>query len=139
MARRLSLASALLLLGGCSDAGRPDLLGREAALDADHTPDPDADRDAGASLDAEGWGELHPTWRQMTREGRWHEMGALVTDEMLERFAVVGEPKDIAEKLVARFGDWADRLSLMTTYLLAPEVASEIVSGVQRLTASRSR
>lgn len=89
------------------------------------------------ALDAEGWGDLHDTWRTMSREGRWQEMGALVTDEMLERFAVVGEPKDIADKLVARFGDWADRISLMTTYMLAPEVAAEIVSDMKSLTAQR--
>jgi hypothetical protein len=64
-------------------------------------------------------------------------MGALVADEMLERFAVVGEPKDIAEKLFVRFGDWADRVSLMTTYMLAPEVAAEIVSDMKSLTAQR--
>ncbi|MFW2387963.1 MAG: TIGR03617 family F420-dependent LLM class oxidoreductase [Polyangiales bacterium] len=89
------------------------------------------------ALDAEGWGDLHEPLKQMTREGRWMEMGAMVSDEMLERFAVVGEPKEIAPKLVERFGDWADRLSLMTTYQLAPQVASEIVTGVKSLTASR--
>lgn len=91
------------------------------------------------ALEAEGWGDLHPTLRQMTREGKWMEMGSLITDEMLERFAVVGEPKDIGRKLFDRFGDWADRLSVMTTYQLAPEVASQIVSDLKTLTADRGR
>ena len=91
------------------------------------------------ALDAEGWGDLHPTLRQMTRENRWLEMGQLITDEMCERFAVVGEPKDIAPKLVERFGPWVDRLSLMTTYKLDPEVASAIVSEVHELTARRGK
>ena len=90
------------------------------------------------ALEAEGWGDLHPTLRQMTRENRWMEMGALITDEMCERFAVVGEPKDVGPKLVERFGDWADRLSLVTTYPLDPDVAARIVSDVHALT-SRSR
>jgi probable F420-dependent oxidoreductase len=91
------------------------------------------------ALDAEGWGDLHPTLRQMTRENRWLEMGQLITDEMCERFAVVGEPKDIAPKLVERFGPWVDRLSLMTTYRLDPEVASRIVSDVHALTRGRGQ
>ena len=89
------------------------------------------------ALEAEGWGDLHPTLRQMTRENRWMEMGQLITDEMCERFAVVGEPKDIGPKLVERFGPWVDRLSIMTTYRLDPEVASQIVSDVRTLTAGR--
>ena len=89
------------------------------------------------ALDAEGWGDLHPTLRQMARENRWPEMGPLITDEMCERFAVIGEPKDIASKLVERFGPWTDRLSLMTTYRLDPEAASRIVSDIHELTARR--
>ena len=89
------------------------------------------------ALDAEGWGDLHPTLRQMTRENRWMEMGQLITDEMCERFAVVGEPKEIGPKLVERFGGWVDRLSIMTTYRLDPEIASQIVSDVKAHTATR--
>jgi probable F420-dependent oxidoreductase len=89
------------------------------------------------ALDVEGWGDLHPTLRQMTRENRWLEMGQLITDEMCERFAVVGEPKDIGRKLVERFGPWVDRLSLMTTYRLDPEIASQIVSDIHELTTGR--
>ncbi|MGB5192310.1 MAG: TIGR03617 family F420-dependent LLM class oxidoreductase [Polyangiales bacterium] len=89
------------------------------------------------ALEAEGWGDLHPTLHQMTRENRWLEMGQLITDEMCERFAVVGEPHEIGPKLVERFGGWVDRLSIMTTYQLQPEVASRIVSDVRERTASR--
>lgn len=89
------------------------------------------------ALEAEGWGDLHPTLRQMTRENRWMEMSQLITDEMCERFAVVGEPREIGPKLVERFGGWVDRLSIMTTYQLDPEVASQIVSDVKTLTDAR--
>lgn len=89
------------------------------------------------ALEAEGWGDLHPILRQMTRENRWMEMGQLITDEMCERFAVVGDPKDIGPKIVERFGRWSDRLSIMTTYRLDPEVASRIVSDIKRLTGTR--
>jgi probable F420-dependent oxidoreductase len=91
------------------------------------------------ALEAEGWGDLHPVLRQMTRQNRWMEMGTLITDEMCARFAVVGAPEEIGPKLVERFGAWVDRLSLMTTYPLDPEVASQIVSDVHTLTAHRGR
>ncbi len=89
------------------------------------------------ALEAEGWGDLHPVLRKMTRENRWLEMGELITDEMCERFAVVGEPTEIGPKLVERFGGWVDRLSIVTTYRLDPEVARKIVSDVKALTAGR--
>ena len=89
------------------------------------------------ALEAEGWGDLHPTLRQMTRENRWMEMVHLITDEMCERFAVVGEPQEIGPKLVERFGPWVDRLSIVTTYRLEPECASRIVSDIHSLTAGR--
>ena len=89
------------------------------------------------ALAAEGWGELHHDFRQMTRAGKWREMADLVTDDVLQRFAVVGEPKQIGRKLVDRFGHWADRLSLMTTYMLAPEVAARIIADVKALTLER--
>lgn len=91
------------------------------------------------ALEAEGWGDLHPVLRRMTRENRWMEMGQIITDEMCERFAVVGPPEEIGPKLVERFGGWVDRLSIMTTYQLDPEVASRIVSDVHALTARRGR
>lgn len=89
------------------------------------------------ALEAEGWGDLHPTLRQMTRENRWMEMSELISDEMCDRFAVVGEPHEIGPKLVERFGGWVDRLSIMTTYRLDPAVASRVVSDIKTLTAAR--
>ncbi|HKU99743.1 MAG TPA: TIGR03617 family F420-dependent LLM class oxidoreductase [Vineibacter sp.] len=56
-------------------------------------------------LDAHGWGELQPELQAMTKAGRWSELGNLVTDDMLSTFAVVGEVKDIAPQIWARYGD----------------------------------
>jgi probable F420-dependent oxidoreductase len=89
------------------------------------------------ALVAEGWGDYHARWRQMTREGRWTEMGASVPDEMLHAFAVVGEVDEIAPKLHARFGGWADRLSIMTTYMLEPAAARTIVAGLAAMERPR--
>ncbi len=85
------------------------------------------------ALDAEGWGDLHPRLRALSRTGQWAEMSALVSDEMVRRFAVVGEPAAVAKLLHTRFAAWADRVSLMTTYLLDAEVAARIVGDFKQL------
>ena len=47
----------------------------------------------------------------LSKQGRWQEMGARITDDLLEAFAVVGEPKDIAPEMLRRYGDFTDRTS----------------------------
>jgi len=47
----------------------------------------------------------------MSKQGRWKEMGSLVSDGILEKFAVVGEPGDIAPQMLQRYGSIVDRTS----------------------------
>ncbi|HEV7735699.1 MAG TPA: TIGR03617 family F420-dependent LLM class oxidoreductase [Candidatus Binatia bacterium] len=65
-------------------------------------------------LEAHGWGPLQEELHALTRQGRWGEMGDLVTDDMLDTLAVVGTLDEIPGKLAARYGDIADRLSLVS-------------------------
>jgi hypothetical protein len=48
----------------------------------------------------------------MSKEGRWAEMGALVTDEMLESFAIVAPASEVPGRVLERYGDILDRVSL---------------------------
>ena len=41
-------------------------------------------------------------------------MGDLITDEVLDAFAVSGTPADVAAGVLRRFGDVIDRISLYT-------------------------
>jgi len=59
-------------------------------------------------LDLHGWGEVHEEARRMTKEGRWDDLARPITDQMLDTFVVMGEPKDIAPKIKQRFGDFID-------------------------------
>jgi probable F420-dependent oxidoreductase len=65
-------------------------------------------------LETHGWGELQDELHALSKQGRWVEMGDRITDEMLDTFAVRGQPEELPEKLAARFGDLADRLSLVS-------------------------
>jgi hypothetical protein len=56
-----------------------------------------------------GWGELQTEANQLTRAGRWQEMGALINDDILNTFAVVSEEVERVPTLInQRYGDLAD-------------------------------
>jgi hypothetical protein len=57
----------------------------------------------------------------MSKAGKWEEMGTLIDDEMLNTFAVVGEPEQIAPELTRRYGDVIDRISFYAPYKADPE------------------
>jgi probable F420-dependent oxidoreductase len=61
-------------------------------------------------LEAHGWGELQTELNVLSKQGEWEKMGELITDEILEEFAVVAEPDAVPAALKARFGDVIDRL-----------------------------
>lgn len=65
-------------------------------------------------LEVHGWGDLQTELHALTKQGRWVEMGGLVTDEMLDAFAVRGTPEELPAKLRARYGRRVERLSLGT-------------------------
>lgn len=62
-------------------------------------------------LEAIGVGELQAELNTMSKQGRWKEMGTLIDDSVVAEFGVVGEPKDIAPQMLARYGSFVDRTS----------------------------
>jgi probable F420-dependent oxidoreductase len=71
-------------------------------------------------LEQHGWGDLQDELNLLSKEGRWKEMGELIDDGMLEEFAVVGEPEEVAAKWTARWGGLVDRLSFYSPYKRDP-------------------
>jgi probable F420-dependent oxidoreductase len=60
-------------------------------------------------LELHGWGELQTETNRLTREGRWQEMGALITDEIMHTFALVCEDiEQVPTLLKQRYGGLAD-------------------------------
>ena len=62
-------------------------------------------------LECHGWEALQPEALKLTREGKWLELSKLVDDDMLNTFAVVGTPAEVARQLVERYNGKADRIS----------------------------
>lgn len=57
----------------------------------------------------------------MSKQGQWAEMGERIDDDMLNTFAVVGEPEQIAAGLHERYGDVVQRISFYAPYQSDPE------------------
>ena len=53
-------------------------------------------------LDVHGWGDLQPELNALSKQGRWAEMGGLITDEVLHTLAACGTPAQIAAEIRRR-------------------------------------
>ncbi len=62
-------------------------------------------------LESIGVGDLQGELNTMSKQGRWEEMGHLITDDIMKSFAVVAEPDRIADDILSRYGDIVDRTS----------------------------
>ena len=60
-------------------------------------------------LDSIGLGELQPELNAMSKQGRWVEMGELIDDDTVAKFAVRGDAAELAAQIKGRYGDIADR------------------------------
>jgi len=59
-----------------------------------------------------GWDETAETLSALVRSGRWGDLPAQVSDEMLETFAIVCPPDAVAARLKERYSGLTDRIGL---------------------------
>jgi probable F420-dependent oxidoreductase len=62
-------------------------------------------------FDLEGWGAVADRLIALAAKGNWHEMPGLVTDEMLERFALRGTWEELPAMLRKKYSGLLDRVS----------------------------
>lgn len=62
-------------------------------------------------MNAHGWNDTAQKLYRMSVEGKWSEMGAQITDEMLDEFAIVGAYDEIIDKVKATYGPFASSIS----------------------------
>ena len=82
-------------------------------------------------LDAHGWGGLQDQLNGLSKQGKWVEMGNLIDDEILNTFAVVGEPEQIAPELHRRYGDVIERISFYAPYKSDPGRWSRVMADLK--------
>ena len=84
-------------------------------------------------LETHGWGGLQEELNALSKRGAWQEMGRVVTDEVLDAFAVCGSTKDLPGRIISRFGDLVDRLAFYTPYDTDPDRWADVVAGFKNL------
>lgn len=69
--------------------------------------------------------------RPYPAQGRWQEMAALIPDEVVELFAMVGTYESIPEQIEARYGGLSDALSLFVPPQTDPGPLGDIVNAAR--------
>jgi probable F420-dependent oxidoreductase len=82
-------------------------------------------------LDLHGWGELHEQLNLLSRRQEWAAMGSLITDDVLNEFAVAGAPQQVAAAIQRRFGDMISRVSLYTPYRADPSAVAAVTASLR--------
>ena len=86
-----------------------------------------------AVLALHGWNDIAERLSQMAREGKWNEMGAQISDEMLHEVAIIGLADEVGAKIKERYQSVADRICFgldaddQESRVLWKQVASAIV------------
>lgn len=82
-------------------------------------------------LDVHGWGDLQTELNNLSKQGEWDAMAGLITDEVLDAFAVVAPPDGVAQGILARVGDVVERVSLYMPTLPSEGVTAQIVGDLK--------
>jgi probable F420-dependent oxidoreductase len=82
-------------------------------------------------LDIHGWGGLQDELNTLSKQGKWVEMGNLIDDEILNTFAVVGAPEQVAPELKRRYDDVIQRISFYAPYKSNPERWQRVIADLQ--------
>lgn len=85
------------------------------------------------TLKCHGWEDVHNELNALSKKGRWDDMTALISDEILEAIAVVGSRDEIAEKLTQRLDGIADSVSITHNRYPDPGYWADIVRDLKAL------
>ncbi|GBG40496.1 TIGR03617 family F420-dependent LLM class oxidoreductase [Mycobacterium montefiorense] len=89
-------------------------------------------------LEVEGWADIQPELNVLSKQGRFAEMRALITDDMVARIGVVGTPEQCAEQLVVRFGEHVDEVCCyFPGYTPSGADIAELIGALHRSPARR--
>jgi probable F420-dependent oxidoreductase len=82
-------------------------------------------------LEAHGWGEVQDELNRLSKQGAWKEMGKVITDDILDAFAVRGSTSEIPRLLLDRYGELVDRIAFYAPYRSDPEKWADVVAGLK--------
>ena len=67
-------------------------------------------------LEYHGWGDAQDELNALSKRGRWTEMAAVITDEILDAFAVQARYDQLADAVAARYAGLADRMTFSSQW-----------------------
>jgi probable F420-dependent oxidoreductase len=80
-------------------------------------------------LELHGWGDLQDELNRLSKRGEWKAMGDLITEDVLDAFAVVAVPEDVPAAMLARYDGIVDRLQFYAPYRSDPERWKQVLAG----------
>jgi probable F420-dependent oxidoreductase len=84
-------------------------------------------------LDVHGWGDLGDELRTLTRQGRWDDMDSLVSDEVLNTFAVIALPDELPGLIKERYAGLLTRVSFTPPAGLDPDRRRELLDAIRAI------
>jgi len=84
-------------------------------------------------LELHGWGELQDELNGLSKKGEWKKMGESIDDSVLDAFAVVGAPEEIAPELGRRYGDVISRITFYAPYASDPDRWARVLADLRAL------
>ncbi|MCY4044147.1 MAG: TIGR03617 family F420-dependent LLM class oxidoreductase [Cellvibrionales bacterium] len=87
------------------------------------------------AMEAIGFADLQPKLNRLSKENKMAEMEALIPDEFIRQFAVIGKPEEIAQKLMDKFGHLTNlsRLSIYAPYFAEQRLWAEIIKDIKKI------
>jgi len=87
-------------------------------------------------LSAHGLDDLGRELNALSRQGKWEEMTARVSDDVVRLFAAVGTHVDIAARIAERFGGLVDTVYASTSAAVPSDLPAEAVAAVRAIPVS---
>jgi probable F420-dependent oxidoreductase len=126
------IAQCMVAVGG-TDAELATAVDRVASLIAFYASTPNYRR----ALDVEGWSDLQPKLNELSKTGQYPAMRALITDDMVEAYGIVGTPEQCAAKVQSRYGATAsDVCCYFPGYQPSQPDIADLVAALQRIPAT---
>ena len=83
-------------------------------------------------LELHGWGDLQTELNTLSKQGRWQDMAGLITDDILNTFAVVAPLEQVADKLIERYGGVIERTGFYVPITSDAEKRAEEIAQIQK-------
>jgi len=80
-------------------------------------------------LELHGWGDLQSELNSLSKRGEWVTMAGLIDDEVVDAFAVVAPPGEVAKMIKSRYGDMVTRVTFYAPYRMERDRLRELLSG----------